>query len=128
MKRRDPFPDSLTSGTPSVSEERLLSYLATATARPVKAKIEFPFTTGLSLNRKRKTVKKHSRDAGNKTYISKQKGYATGDPGGKAFAASNLIRLSCSSAAICYISSSGIRERMEGKHVSVFLFPCLSFI
>jgi len=38
---------------PSVSEERLLSYLDTATARPVKAKIEFPFTTGLSLDTKK---------------------------------------------------------------------------
>lgn len=90
-KRRDPLPDSLTSGTPSVSEDRLLSYLATATARPVKAKIEFPFTTGLSLNRKRQTVKKYNRDAGNKIYISKQKSYATGIPGGKAFAPSNFI-------------------------------------
>jgi len=49
-----------------VSDERLLSYLATATARPVKAKIEFPFTTGLSLGRKRQTVQKCNRDAGKK--------------------------------------------------------------
>lgn len=60
-----------------MSEERLFSYLATATARPVKAKIEFPFTTGLSLDRKRQTAKKHNRDADNKTCISMQKSYAT---------------------------------------------------
>lgn len=126
-KRRDPLPDSLTSGTTSVSEERLLSYLATATARPVKAKIEFPFTTGLSLNRKKKTVKKHGRDAGNKTYLSKQKSYATDDPGGKVFAPGNFMGLSSISAAICYISSSGIRERMEGKVFQSYFFSLSVF-
>lgn len=126
-KRWDPLPDSLTSGIPSVSEERLLSYLATATARPVKAKIEFPFTTGLSLNRKMQTIKKHNRDAGNKTCISKQKSYATVDPGGKAFAPSNFTGLSSSSAEICYILSSRIRERME-KCFSLFISLPVSYI
>lgn len=51
--KKNYFPDWLTSGMPSVSEERLLSYLATAAARPVRAKIEFPFTTGLSLDTKK---------------------------------------------------------------------------
>lgn len=65
------FPDWLTSGIPSLSEERLLSYLATATARPVKAKIEFPFTTGLSLDRKRqRTIKRHDRHASSKICVS----------------------------------------------------------
>lgn len=127
-KRRDSLADSLTSGTPSVSEERLLSYLATATARPVKAKIEFPFTTGLSLKGKSQTVKKRNRDADNKTYISKQRSYVTGDPGGKTLAYSNFTGFPSSSAEICSTSSSGVRERMEKEKCFSLFFPCLSFI
>lgn len=84
------FPDWLTSGIPSLSEERLLSYLATATARPVKAKIEFPFTTGLSLDRERqRTIKRHDRHASSKICVSIKTSYATG-----ALAPSNFTGLS----------------------------------
>lgn len=105
-----------------MSEERLLSYLATATARPVKAKIELPFTTGLSLDRKKQTVKKCNRDAGNKTCILSTGKLCYSGPGGKALAMSKFIWLSSSSEKIYAISSSEIREGTGGRSISDFFF------
>lgn len=50
-----------TSGTSLTSDGKLLSYLATVTASPVKARMEFPCTTGLSLLTKQKINRKFTR-------------------------------------------------------------------